>query len=919
MAKFWKWLGSVVDTFGGSDRQGQSDAAAPERTGVEVLGAEFAAAQAALQERRAEDVVVPLQRTVDGLGIIAASAWSLLGAAHEQLGNGTRSADAYKQAAKEYKAARTRPDADQALAIATALVGAGHRRQALKLLSDTSSAYPERADLLAQLATQLEVTEDRAGAAATQARRAALLPPTERVAALRKAVELEPGDYRYRALLGDALLDIDDPVAAADVLAQAAAAAPDDNDVVAALSEALMRCGDVDAAFERANAVLARDPAHTRGLIVRARVLSGRGQHDAATDDVERVLGAKPADVGAHAARFEIRLAAGSTDDLLSDIEAVAGADPGRAAEMANAAAVRGLPDVASRAYDLLVSEWPGEARAWFGRGRLRYAMGASITAAEDLERAAEKAEAAGAVGLQAESLAWLGEIRRRSGDTDGALEVLDRSLALQPGSAFALGCRGRVHAARQERGAAIEDMRAALDADSELWWIHLDLAEQHRLAGDLDAALADLDAAERAGDDSAFQHGTRGQIAWVRGDTKQAITSLRAAFERERQPWIVSELADVLLATAQTTAEFEEALEVVNAGLAESPGTDLLLRTKGEVLRLLGRVDKALAATDRYLRTSPQDATALATRAHLLVDAGKAEEAVGLVRARWGDDLSNLFARSAEVRALSALDRESDALRLLDRLREHYPVDVWLQQMRVAILANLRRLDEALEAAAGQLAVNPRNRWMNGCAGFCQRRLDPPDLPAAVQHLRAADEGEPPDIGIKVELADALTALGDPAATALYERVLELTTGLERRDAWTTGIRAWACLRLDRFEEAVAGFESAVRVEPERIPERFSLALSLLRAGRGELSLDEYEDAIAKAKSHSDAARAAVIVEESIVDLRDVMRLGAAGDDAASESDARRAEALLVAARERLLAAANSPAPAREAMSDVS
>ena len=70
----------------------------------------------------------------------------------------------------------------------------------------------------------------------------------------------------------------------------------------------------------------------------------------------------------------------------------------------------------------------------------------------------------------------------------------------------------------------------------------------------------------------------------------------------------------------------------MVNAGLAESPDADVLWRTQGEILRLLGRFDEGLASTDRYLKTSPDDPTALATRAHLLVDAGKADEAAELV-----------------------------------------------------------------------------------------------------------------------------------------------------------------------------------------------------------------------------------------------------------------------------------------------
>ena len=183
------------------------------------------------------------------------------------------------------------------------------------------------------------------------------------------------------------------------------------------------------------------------------------------------------------------------------------------------------------------------------------------LAAGEDLGRAIEAADKTGAVDIRAEALAWLGETRRLSGDFDGALEALDHSLELRPDSAFALACRGRVHAARDEGTAAITDLRAAVELEPGLSWAYLDLAEQRRLAGDLDGALADLAEAATAGDDSAFLHGTRGQIAMARGDTEPAIASLQAAFERERAPWIVLELADLLYTSGETAEDFEGVL----------------------------------------------------------------------------------------------------------------------------------------------------------------------------------------------------------------------------------------------------------------------------------------------------------------------------------------------------------------------
>lgn len=856
--------------------------------GVDVLDAEFREARDRLADGRAQEVVDTLTTTLDQLNSIEAATLSVLADAHDQLGDRGQSGKAHKRAVEVFQGVEIIPTPDQALAIVGALVATERRPEAAQLLRQVSEEYPERADVLRALGDHLKDIDDRVGAADAFGRLAQLLPVDDRIEPLRRATSLQPDNATYRIAYANALIEGDQNQLheAVRVLEEPVGDVTDDQrlDIDSALADAQFRVGRFDDALAGANRVLARAPLHARSLLVRARVRRARSEDTAALADLNSLVESDPTNVDGHAERFDLVLEsdfdAGTSegtvyDDLLNDIDVVADQRPDDAVMMAEKLLDRGLVSLAASAFGRLVAQCEAHPRAWLGRGRLSLMDGRIEEAAEDFERAREAAVAADRPSDQAEALTRLAESANMVGDQQAALEHVEDALRLEPELAIAVLGRARLKANEGDARAAIADLRHLRSLLPEASWIDLELAEQHRIIGDGTKALELLDAAEQRGDDSAYLHGTRGQVLREQGDTKGAVAALTLAFERDEQTWIVIELAEALLEVGDRES-YEQALEVIDVGLTSAGEVSALVRMKGEVLRLLDRPDEGLYWTDRFLEFEPSDATALATRAHLLVDVGRIEAALELVQTEFADEPPTWFARTAEARALLSLNRQPSALAIIDSLLDELGDQVWLQEMQASALVDIGEVEAALEIESALLAANPSDPRSNLILGACLVRLDPPDLIRALEHLRLAEQGDPDDIWGRLELAEALLATGDSTATEEFERVVAAASPRQGY-ANATSMAAWAALRLGRLEEAAAGFEAAAQSNPYWSDDRFYLGLSLLCAGRGELAIEEYEHALSQA-SHlaehlrPDPPRVAAFLDEAIADVIDVM-----------------------------------------------
>lgn len=205
-----------------------------------------------------------------------------------------------------------------------------------------------------------------------------------------------------------------------------------------------------------------------------------------------------------------------------------------------------------------------------------------------------------------------------------------------------------------------------------------------YREHGDLEAALADLEQAERLEPERVDVDLQRGRLALVAGRPEQALAPLQnllaespdhgeahlalaralAGLGRSREaaihytraietatvaiPSRYLERADALLAAGQ----LEAALEGLDEGLARLGPVVALANRAIEIERAQGRADAALVRLDRLAAFASRQETWLARRAELLEDAGRCAEA----RSVWAAALAEIERLPARRRAAPAM-----------------------------------------------------------------------------------------------------------------------------------------------------------------------------------------------------------------------------------------------------------------------
>ena len=86
-----------------------------------------------------------------------------------------------------------------------------------------------------------------------------------------------------------------------------------------------------------------------------------------------------------------------------------------------------------------------------------------------------------------------------------------------------------------------------------------------------------------------------------------------------EPDAWILEDLASNLSAAGR----YQEALDTLDACAKNAALSTFGRRLQGEMLRVLWRMDEAVAVADTLLAEDPEDEIALGTKAQVLLDTG--------------------------------------------------------------------------------------------------------------------------------------------------------------------------------------------------------------------------------------------------------------------------------------------------------
>ena len=246
-------------------------------------------------------------------------------------------------------------------------------------------------------------------------------------------------------------------------------------------------------------------------------------------------------------------------------------------------------------------------------------------------------------------------------------------------------------------------------------------------------------------------------------------------------------------------------------------PYTDLEL---AEVFIKTGELDDALAALERQLTNLPQDDHARRLRIEVLArmpDVASLTNALQDVNALAQQMPADFMLHSV---ILTKLGRDADALHALVQGCQTYPDDERLVEHHLQLLKKQGKIDQARGIVAAQIKIKGDSwRWLQWAGDLA---VSAGDDRAAVAHYDSALTMIQSRYSVQTDQTARL--LSDPA---MSDAAAMTIPGVVARLLLT---RADACLRLNRLDDADAGYQRAAMLIPNDPMIPFNRGLIALR-----------------------------------------------------------------------------------------
>jgi len=573
----------------------------------------------------------------------------------------------------------------------------GNRRLGAELLERLRATAPADESIWRPLLDHYVGLRDRDGLGRLVAETLPLLPEVAqrnelRMAQARLQLAADAADGSAAAILQDVLLEDAGHAAALGLLAEYYERSGSEGDLIDLLTQAF------DAA------IAARDPEAVVAAALRLGGVLERSDGERAAATYERALSVAPRRGELVKRVLALRPAGTATREHADLMEAVLdgenGAEAARLArELAATWTTLGDAEAARRVLEKGYAQAPAETEFFtelehLYRSGQDWAALATLNASEAERR--QDADEAAALYVEAASLR-----RGRLADVKGSLELLRRARTRAPHDIQIVEQLSRALVAHGELGAAVAEVRAALE-DARV-------AREHRLPlqllrarlesarGDHRAAVAVLDEAFALSPDAATPALIGELEAWRRdAAAANAVADIREATLR---------LADLARAAGDTKQARRLLGELVARGAADAD----TVRLAWELAEAEGDTDNAFSAAQHYMRLAEGEAqiAAAGQLVELATRIGKTPQAAEAIEAALAahpdqialiDLLAPLYEAAGELGKLAGLlldqaNRNADEAQRFEQLRRAGAFAIQAQDASLAIMA----LNEAL------------------------------------------------------------------------------------------------------------------------------------------------------------------------------------------------------------------------------
>ena len=195
------------------------------------------------------------------------------------------------------------------------------------------------------------------------------------------------------------------------------------------------------------------------------------------------------------------------------------------------------------------------------------------------------------------------GVMRRRSGDTDGAIEYYTKAIELDPKFAYAYYNRGIARYAKNDAAGAIQDYSKAIELRPELSEAYGNRGNVYSDSGNYIAAMADFDKAIKLKPTNPLTYNSRGFSLQEQGRLDQAIADYDIAIKLDAK--FVVALHNRGHAR-DLKRDFDLAIADYTAALVIDPSYIKSLANRGIAYHRRGNYNEALADYGRALELEP-------------------------------------------------------------------------------------------------------------------------------------------------------------------------------------------------------------------------------------------------------------------------------------------------------------------------